>query len=37
VVENENPDLSGGKRRLVDETHTEHAAVKTVTEADEKE
>jgi hypothetical protein len=37
VVENENPDLSGGKRRLVDETHSEHAAVKTVTEADEKE
>jgi hypothetical protein len=37
VVENENPDLSGGKRKLVDETHSEHAAVKTVTEADEKE
>jgi hypothetical protein len=37
VVENENPDLSGGKLRLVDETHSEHAAVKTVTEADEKE
>jgi hypothetical protein len=37
VVENENPDLSGGKRRLVDETHSEHAAIKTVTEANEKE
>jgi hypothetical protein len=37
VIENENPDLSGGKRRLVDETHAEHAAVKTVTEAEEKE
>jgi hypothetical protein len=37
VVENENPDLSGGKRSVVDETHSEHATVKTVTEAEEKE
>jgi hypothetical protein len=37
VVENQNPDLSDGKRKLVDETHSEHAVVKTVTEAEEKE
>jgi hypothetical protein len=37
VVENENPDLSGGKRHVEDETHSGHAAVKTITEAEEKE
>jgi hypothetical protein len=36
VIENENPDLSGGKRRLVDETHSEHAASKTIIEGDGK-
>ncbi|MDR1631564.1 MAG: hypothetical protein LBR97_01545 [Dysgonamonadaceae bacterium] len=37
VVENENPDLSGGKRKLVDETHSERAAAKTIIEKEEKE
>ncbi|MDR0349832.1 MAG: hypothetical protein LBH90_10140, partial [Tannerella sp.] len=37
VVENENADLSGGKRRLVDETHSGHTAVKTVSGGEEKE
>jgi hypothetical protein len=37
VVENEHPDLSGGKRRLVDETHSGHTAVRTVTEEEGKE
>ncbi|MDR3142528.1 MAG: hypothetical protein LBU37_12515 [Tannerellaceae bacterium] len=30
VIENENARLSGGKRRLIDETHSEHAAGKTI-------
>ncbi|MDR0348419.1 MAG: hypothetical protein LBH90_02860 [Tannerella sp.] len=37
VVENEHPDLSGGKRRLVDEIHSGHTAVSTVTEEKGKE
>jgi hypothetical protein len=37
VIENENPDLSGGKRQLVDETHTGRVEAKTVVEAKEKE
>jgi hypothetical protein len=37
IVENENPDLSGGKRRLVDETHSGHSTIKTITEENEKE
>ncbi|MDR1339714.1 MAG: hypothetical protein LBK58_06660 [Prevotellaceae bacterium] len=37
VVENENPDLSGGKRSVVDEAHSEHTAAKTVIKEDEKE
>jgi hypothetical protein len=37
VIENENPDLSGGKRKVVDETHSEHAASQTVIKTDKKE
>jgi hypothetical protein len=37
VVENENPDLSGGKRTLVDSTHSEHVASKTISEEEEKD
>jgi hypothetical protein len=37
VVENENPDLSGGKRSVVDEAHSEHTAAKTVIKEEEKE